>query len=117
DGVAEARGEPVFVPYALPGETVRAEVGVPRARLLEVLNPSPYRVEPVCRHFGACGGCAIQHLAPDKYGEWKRDIVAAAFATRGLDVEIGEMVSAGRGARRRAVFTASRDGRDVALGF
>lgn len=117
DGVAESSGEQIFIPYALPGETVRGEAQGSRARLVDVLSPSPHRVEPVCRHFGVCGGCAIQHLARDKYEHWKRGTVAAAFAARGLDVEIGELASVGHGARRRAVFTATRDGREIALGF
>ncbi len=61
-------GRAVFVPFALPGETVRVRVteekrGHARAELLEVLNPSPRRIRPRCRHFGICGGCHYQHLA------------------------------------------------------
>jgi 23S rRNA (uracil1939-C5)-methyltransferase len=117
DGVAEGSGEPIFVSGALPGEVIRAEVEGARARLVEVLSASPDRVEAACRHFGTCGGCAIQHLARDRYNEWKRGIVTAAFSARGLDANIGELISVGHGARRRAVFTATRDGREIALGF
>jgi 23S rRNA (uracil1939-C5)-methyltransferase len=60
----------IFVPYGAPGDTVLAEIelskkGWARARLLEVLTPSPDRVVPPCPHFGphACGGCQWQHLA------------------------------------------------------
>jgi 23S rRNA (uracil1939-C5)-methyltransferase len=60
-------GRAVFVPFALPGETVRARAvdekrGHVRAQLLEVLEPSPERIEPRCGHFRACGGCHYQHL-------------------------------------------------------
>jgi 23S rRNA (uracil1939-C5)-methyltransferase len=60
-------GRAVFVPFALPGERVRARViedkkRYARAELLEVLNPSPERIEPRCVHFGLCGGCHFQHL-------------------------------------------------------
>jgi 23S rRNA (uracil1939-C5)-methyltransferase len=60
-------GRPVFVPFAAPGERVRVEEreshkGFLRARLLEVLEPSPDRTMPRCRHFGQCGGCQLQHL-------------------------------------------------------
>jgi len=60
-------GRPVFVPFAAPGERVRVEPreshkGYLRARLLEVIEPSPDRVAPRCRHFGECGGCQLQHL-------------------------------------------------------
>lgn len=60
-------GRAVFVPFALPGETVRARVieekrGFARATLLEVLKASPQRITPKCIHFGACGGCHYQIL-------------------------------------------------------
>lgn len=69
-GIVRA-GKTVFVAGALPGETVTFE----RTRrhrqhdegmLLEVLRPAPGRVTPRCAHFGVCGGCALQHLAPDE---------------------------------------------------
>lgn len=61
-------GRAVFVPFGLPGETVRARVveerrGHVRAELLEVLSPSPERISPRCRHFTACGGCHYQHIS------------------------------------------------------
>ncbi len=65
-------GRAAFVPLALAGETVRAEIvedkrGFARLRLLEVIEPSPQRIQPLCVHFGACGGCHYQHLAyPDQ---------------------------------------------------
>lgn len=57
----------VFVPEAAPGETVLAEVdrwhkNYARARLVEVLDPSPARREPFCPHFPTCGGCHLQHV-------------------------------------------------------
>ena len=71
DGEGVVRdGKTVFIPGALPGERVRFE----RARrhrqhdggkLLAVLESSPARVTPRCAQFGVCGGCALQHLAPE----------------------------------------------------
>jgi len=63
DGAARlADGQVVFVPFALPGETVRVTItGSGRAVLEDILAPSPDRVTPPCPHFGACGGCALQH--------------------------------------------------------
>jgi 23S rRNA (uracil1939-C5)-methyltransferase len=63
-----ADGRAVFVPYALPGERVLVELteekrGFARARLVEVLQAAPQRIQPRCRHFGVCGGCHYQHLA------------------------------------------------------
>ncbi len=60
-------GRAVFVPFALPGETVRVRLteekrGFVRARLLQVESPAPERIAPKCRHFRVCGGCHYQHL-------------------------------------------------------
>lgn len=66
-GVARYQGLVVLVELALPGESVRAEITqrsrrFARAKILEILNASPARVEPPCRHFFECGGCAYQML-------------------------------------------------------
>ncbi len=60
-------GRAVFVPFAMPGETVRVrlprpDARFPRAELLAVVRPSPDRVTPRCRHFGICGNCHFQHM-------------------------------------------------------
>jgi len=117
DGVAETPSGPVYVPYVLPGERVQADVRGERGRLVAVLKASESRVAPVCRHFAHCGGCALQHLERGAYLAWKRSIVEAAFAARGIEAPVGHVVSVGLGARRRATFSARRTGRGVALGF
>jgi 23S rRNA (uracil1939-C5)-methyltransferase len=63
-------GKAVFVAGALPGELVeyrirRRERGHDEAELLQVIEASPQRVTPGCEHFGICGGCSLQHLAPE----------------------------------------------------
>jgi 23S rRNA (uracil1939-C5)-methyltransferase len=68
EGVVRA-GKTVFVPGALPGERIRLKRTRRRrqhdeGRLLEVLEPAAERVVPRCAHFGICGGCVLQHLAP-----------------------------------------------------
>lgn len=67
DPLTGTGGRAVFVPFCLPGETVRVRVvferkNFARAELLEVLKPSPERITPRCRHFGVCGGCHYQNL-------------------------------------------------------
>ena len=68
EGVGRVDDFVVFVPFVLVGETVAAEItevkkNFARAKLLCVEQPSPERVEPACRYFGACGGCQYQHVA------------------------------------------------------
>lgn len=116
DGIAETPDGPVFVPYALPGETVEAEAvpGHPdRRHLLRVVSASADRVEPFCPHFGICGGCAIQHWAPERYRAWKRELVVNALRQTGLDAPVGELIDAHGEGRRRATFHARGHGRGV----
>ncbi len=67
EGVGRVDDFVVFVPFVLVGETVEVEItevkkNFARAKLLRVEKPSPERVEPECRYFGACGGCQYQHI-------------------------------------------------------
>lgn len=116
DGVADGDSGPVFVPLTLSGELVRADVSGERGRLLSILEASRDRIAPVCRHFGVCGGCALQHMAAAVYSAWKQAQVVAAFRSRGIDAEVSEVVACA-GKRRRAVFSAKRTNSGVVLGF
>ncbi len=69
EAIGRHEGRAIFVPYTIPGERVRAEIvddheRYARARLVEVLEPSPARVDPPCPYFGQdkCGGCQWQHI-------------------------------------------------------
>ncbi len=71
----------IMVPFSLPGERVRARVfrnqkNFSEADLIEVLTPSPDRVDPSCPLFGRCGGCQYQHLNYEAQLVWKRQQVA-----------------------------------------
>ena len=115
DGVAETTdGAPRFVPFALPGERVRV-VGDEMVAI--VAGSHPQRRTPICRHFGACGGCVAQHMGEDLYAEWKRGIVVEAFRQRGLEPEIAPLQRVPAGSRRRAVLTAKRVGEKITLGY
>ena len=87
-GVTHVDGKAVFVPGTLPGERVlfrytrrarRHDEGVP----LQVLTPAPERVEPRCAHFGICGGCALQHMAPAAQVHLKQQVLAETLARIG----------------------------------
>lgn len=69
DGVARIDGKVCFIAGALPGEHVRfayTHVGrdLDQGRVTDILERSPDRSDPPCAHFGVCGGCTLQHLAP-----------------------------------------------------
>ena len=60
-------GRAVFIPLAMPGELVRIRLveekrNFARAELVEIVEASPERIKPRCRHFGECGGCHYQHI-------------------------------------------------------
>jgi tRNA/tmRNA/rRNA uracil-C5-methylase (TrmA/RlmC/RlmD family) len=66
-GVARERGKAVFVPFTIDGELVSAKVVREKkqfveAEIVDLRKNSPHRVEPACRYFGRCGGCAYQHI-------------------------------------------------------
>ena len=117
DGIAETAEGRVFVPFTLPDETVVIERSGNRRRLVSVEEASPLRVAPVCRHFGTCGGCALQHMDRDAYLAWKREMVAKAFSQAGAAVAVEPSVAIAEGSRRRAVFSATRTSRGLVLGF
>jgi len=95
EGVGRHEGFTVFVPFALPSETVRARITLVKktyatASLVEVLKPSPDRIQPQCPVYDRCGGCQLQHLSYE--GELKekrqqvRDALERIGHLQGLDV-------------------------------
>ncbi|MFZ5888753.1 MAG: class I SAM-dependent RNA methyltransferase, partial [Chloroflexota bacterium] len=70
----------VFVPFGLPGERVRVRLteekkNFARGEIVEIIEPSPERIEAKCKHFGACGGCHYQHLPYERQLQAKRSIL------------------------------------------
>jgi 23S rRNA (uracil1939-C5)-methyltransferase len=90
DALGRHEGKVIFVPYALPDETVRVKIVEDKghyafARLVEVVEPSPDRVEPPCPYFGpeGCGGCQWQHIDYRAQAQIKADVVADQLARIG----------------------------------
>lgn len=113
-GIADVGGRRVFVERAITGESVtyhrqRTKRNYDEAALLAVESPSPERVPPRCPHFGTCGGCSLQHLAPVAQPRLKQQALLDSLARIGrvqpaqvLDPVTGE----GWGYRRRARLAA-----------
>ena len=81
NGVAKIDGYPLFIQGALPGET--AEIHVMKtlknygfAKVVNILEKSPDRVEAPCVYFSQCGGCQLQHLSYEGQLKWKQNMVA-----------------------------------------
>ena len=129
DGLArvaegEYAGRAVAVPFTLAGETVEAALTASRrpladATLLEILAPSPHRVQAGCIHFGTCGGCQYQHSDYAQQLKIKRDILAETLSRAGVtafpQIETHSAEPWGYRNRIRLHVRAGADG--VALGY
>ena len=116
DGIADTNIGPAFVPYTLPGEVVTVEpiTGHPdRRHLVHIDKPSHERDTPICKHFGQCGGCAMQHWSLAEYHLWKRSLVVEALEHAGLLAPVETLIDAHGQGRRRAVLHARRGPHDV----
>lgn len=116
DGIASTAGGEVYVPFSLAGERVRARVSGSTGKLIEVIEPAAERIEPICPHFGVCGGCQLQHMALPAYLEFKRTIIVRALDAHGLRPVVDPVAPIPTSSRRRATFTARRT-RSGALAF
>src|SRR5690606_38279520 len=80
DGIGLLDGRMVFVPLAAVGDLVEVEIDGVRGdglagRLLALREAGPGRTVAPCRHFGDCGGCAVQHLDDGTYAAWNAALV------------------------------------------
>ena len=116
-------GRVIFVPGAIPGETVRVEITHDRGRFahahaIEILESSPDRVMPRCPHVPDCGGCQWQHIAYPRQLELKTDILRdQLMRIAGLaDPSVHGTLTAPSpwGYRNRVTFSVSNDNQ---LGF
>ena len=87
-GVGRLDGVAFFVPFALPGETVRAHIiKVERrfciAKIIEIARPSAHRIAPVCEAYEKCGGCALMHMDYAEQLRTKTQIVKDALERLG----------------------------------
>ena len=67
EGVGRIDDFTVFVPFALPGETVKVSINMVKktyatGKLIDIVTPASNRIEPTCNLYGVCGGCQLQHI-------------------------------------------------------
>ena len=123
-------GRACFVAGGIPGERVRVEVVEQRprwtrARLVDVLTPSPERVVPRCELAapGRCGGCQLQHVTPAAQAAWKRQVVIDQLERIGgiASPPVGDVVTTPvwgyRTTARLAVVPTDQDASVGAVGF
>lgn len=108
-GRMEIDGLDYLVADVLPEEMItavpfRKNRGKIEARLLSVQEASTDRVEPRCDAFGICGGCRLQHMAPEVQVAWKQSLLLADLAEKGVSYDrlLAPITSSPWGYRRRA---------------
>jgi len=74
----------IFTDKVLPGDTVKIQLKKKKSnygegRLIEIIKPSQYRIDPRCNYFGVCGGCKIQNYVYEKQLDFKTEAVRNAF--------------------------------------
>ncbi len=117
DGIAHGPNAEVFVPFTLPGEVVSGELVDGNLERSKLLALSPDRVTPICKHFGQCGGCSLQHTSDDFLANWKVGTVVRGLAAQGLAANLRKPVISPPKSRRRAVFAGRRTKKTVQVGF
>ncbi len=118
DGVGRMDGMAVFVPYALLGERVRAIIvkvmkSYAFGKLLEVIEPSPYRIKAECEYFYKCGGCRFWNTEYEKEMEYKTQKVKDCLMRLGkISAEVKNVIGCSeiRGYRNKGQFPVSKDG-------
>ena len=91
-GIARSGRDVYFIPGALPGETVVAEMLERKrkiwfCRLVSIEHVSEHRIEPACPHYKRCGGCDLQHLDYPQQVILKQQRVARELSRQGIEVE------------------------------
>ena len=107
EGIAHIEGKATFIPFALPNETVKVKITEEkrkynRAQLIEIIRPSPNRIEPLCPHYYECGACSYQHVNYSQQLEMKRKIVEENINRIGkLVIEVPPLIPAEKPYRYR----------------
>lgn len=99
EGIGFFKRNVVFVPGAIPGEEITAQVtnvkrNFAEARMLKLRKPSPHRQAPPCPIYDACGGCQLQHMTYSQQLIEKRDLVVQALDRylKGTNVKIEQTI-------------------------
>jgi 23S rRNA (uracil1939-C5)-methyltransferase len=115
-GLARVNGLAIFVEQAVPGDEVRVRVFKKKknhaeARVVELIAPSPFRVRPVCRYCGFCGGCTWQFLDYEKQLFFKREHIVESLEHIGQlrDIRVHPVITSGKifGYRNKMEFSFS----------
>ena len=113
-GIASWQGKEVLVPFTAAGDRVRVEIiaeepNLISAKLLTRVQNGQDYIQAPCTHFEKCGGCALQHLKPENYQQWKWQSLIAAFQQYALTIDPSPLFSVPPKTRRRVNLIASKN--------
>ncbi len=116
-GISNISHGSIHVPFTLPGEVAIIALHGKYGKLIALEEKSSERIDAICRHFGSCGGCVLQHWHIDAYRFWKRQLVVDALKKYGLDVHVSPLIECGYYSRRRITLTAFATQQGHIIGF
>ena len=90
--IAKIGTKTVFIPYALPDETVSINIvqhknDYDNAQIIKIIEPSVYRKEPECKYYGACGGCNMMHIQSEYQKQLRLGMLKDSFISNKIDLD------------------------------
>ncbi|WND01938.1 23S rRNA (uracil(1939)-C(5))-methyltransferase RlmD [Temperatibacter marinus] len=123
DGVGYIGEKAVYAPMTMPGDEILVEIIKEQkssyaTNLLRIEKNSAQRVDPLCQHFGKCGGCQLQMLPNDQYKKWIKKRITSALDHHELSTEcVSEPLISPLHSRRRVALKVLKTGKSLKLGF
>ena len=89
---AKINGKSVFIPYAVPGEvleveTVKQKNDWDEAKIIKIIEPSEFRINPPCKYYGICGGCDMMHITTDAQKNFRLQMMKDVFLQNGIELD------------------------------
>lgn len=89
--IAKLDGKNIFIPFALPNETLEVAItedkgDYAKAKIVSILKPSPYRREAPCSLYGLCGGCNMMHITDEEQVNIRKQVLKDAFEREGIKI-------------------------------
>lgn len=97
-GLGRINGQVIFVPFTLPGETVRIQITKKHrdyleGQVIEIVTPSPKRIPPDCPYFGRCGGCQISHATYEHQLDLKKNVLMESLQRNKISFPQPEIIA------------------------
>ena len=96
--IAKIGTKTVFIPYALPDETLSINIvqhknDYDNAEIIKIIEPSPHRKIPECKYYGSCGGCNMMHIQSDFQRELRSQMLADSFLANKIELPQIQIIS------------------------